>query len=140
MDWTRFAKPTPVRPQDLVDALDHVQDLVDRPLSLSDFAQSPVKAVPIDDLWEYDDLSSWPEWQPRDLIYLDADERFDELVSFRGEAWAMRAARWTPVNMPPIVLVETREGYAAIGDGRGRVSYAIGMGFAKVPAVVLRER
>lgn len=42
--------------------------------------------------------------------------------------------------MPPIVVVERADDTTVIGDGRGRVSYAIGMGWPAIPAVFLKER
>jgi len=42
-------------------------------------------------------------------------------------------------NIDPIIIVITKEGYTFIGDGRGRVSYAIGKGWDKIPVIFLME-
>lgn len=129
-----------VQQEDLEDALDHASDFSDGPLSFADFQATRPSLMPIRKLYHYDDVSAWAEWSAGELRDLDEEERFDELVHFRGERWAKMAERWKkPADMSPIVIIETAS-MSFIGDGRGRVSYAIGMGWREVPAVVLSER
>lgn len=132
------ARRVAVRDADLADALEHASDYHDRELRLEDFDVSQPEQIAIDSI--PDDLSSWTEWRPGELLRdFDDEERFVELDSFRGRPWAERASSWTPSTMPPIVLVETSD-YEGVADGRGRVSYAIGMGWPTVPAVRMVER
>lgn len=42
-------------------------------------------------------------------------------------------------EISPIVLVELSDGTRAIGDGRGRTSFALGNDWETVPAIFLRE-
>lgn len=71
---------------------------------------------------------------------MDVDERRRALNSFRGSSWATRAMNWTPQTVPPIIIVQLADGTTAIADGRGRTSYAIGMGWSSVPAVFLTQK
>lgn len=87
----------------------------------------------------YDDVGSWSEWQPGELSALDENELISTISSFRGAGWARRAVDWVHGNMPPIVLVETKDAGNIIGDGRGRVSLAIGLNLDSLPAIVLKE-
>jgi GNAT superfamily N-acetyltransferase len=116
-----------------------MSDSSEHELNLDDFAIES-RVVSLKELGIYDDLSSWPEWRHGDLKELDEQDRVLELHSFRGAAWAKRAVQWTPRTVPPIVVVTLRNGDTAIGDGRGRVSYAIGMAWKSIPAVFLVER
>jgi hypothetical protein len=98
--------------QDLKDALEHVSQLEGRELQLDQFDVSDVVMLPVEDLWNYDDLSGWLE----------------------------RAVKWIcEGSMPPIVIVQARHS-ECIGDGRGRVSLAVALGWKKVPVVFMRER
>jgi hypothetical protein len=129
---------------DLLDALEHagmaIDDYaIDGPgLNLSDFIVSPIHMIDIQDI--PDDISAWAEWDQGDLLeYEEGKERDEELERFRGRNFAQRAKNWTPRNMPPVVIVSTPE-IEILGDGRGRVSYAIGMDWQKVPCVWLFPR
>lgn len=135
-DFLRFSNPSRAReasPGDIEDAIDHMSD--ETPLRLKDFSKK-TRHVSLKELARYDDFGSWPEWRPGELIAMDADERHEALVSFRGEEWAERAEGWTPSTVPTIVVVDADR--TAIADGRGRVSYAIGMGWTSMPATFLR--
>lgn len=116
-----------------------MSDFSDSPLSINDFTRER-RDVSLKQLGEYDDLSSWAEWAPGELADMDADELRRTLNAFRGSAWAARAANWTPQNVPPIVIVQLTGGTTAIADGRGRTSYAIGMGWKSLPAIFLTQR
>jgi len=140
--WERYRvnpKKT-ARAQDIVDALDHMQDFTSTPLRKQDFKIKGPVDVSIDSLYQFDDIDAWAEWRPGDLTLMDPTERFNELDSFRGKEWAHRAVHWTPENIPAIVVVELPDGFSAIADGRGRVSYAIGMGWKKIPTIFLRPK
>lgn len=134
------AQPNPIQQadnSDIRDALEHARDFVEHDLVGYKMQVSKPELVKIDDI--PDDLSSWPEWQHGELVGMTEKERHDELVDFRGSAWAKRAEQWTPETMPPIVIVDLDD-YQGVGDGRGRTSYAIGMGWKEIPAVRVTER
>jgi hypothetical protein len=116
-----------------------MSDFANERLDLEDFTVD-VRVVPLEELNVYDDLSSWPEWRHGELAGLDEEDRVLEMRSFRGLNWAKRAVQWTPRTVPPIVVVTLRDGTTAVGDGRGRVSYAIGMAWAAIPVVFLRPK
>jgi hypothetical protein len=136
----RVMKTVDINESDLSDALEHMSTAgeQERELQPEDFELSSVGQIRIQDI--PDDLSSWPEWRPGELLELSKSERLEVLKSFRGKRFADYASRWTPSTMPPIVIVTLRDGEEGVGDGRGRVSYAIGMGWKTVPAVHLVER
>lgn len=122
--------------RDLLDALDHMSDEAPAPLRLEDFEVSSVQQVRIDDLYEYDDIDAWAEFDDGELAELDRDEACAEVENLRGT----HLCKWMDQGtVPPIVVVDHPE-YAGIGDGRGRVTMAIGMGWDKIPAVFLRPK
>jgi len=127
-----------VRHRDLEDALEHLSDMVGRTLKLSDFHVSPLRDMQIKDLPA--DLSSWVDFSKGELANLTEDARFDALKSFRDKDFASRALPWIAAGtVPPIVIVDTADG-VDLGDGRGRVNVAFGMGWDTVPVVVLKEK
>ena len=126
--------------EDMADALDHASDFIeDSGLDAGDFILEPTRMMPTSQLWEYDDLSAWLQYDAGELRELGATERYDELVALRGKHFADAAARWakTPSTMPPVIVIDTPE-FTGIADGRGRVNFAIGMGIARIPVAVLR--
>ncbi len=127
--------------RDLLDALDHMSDNAGRTLRLADFDVSPVKTVKLDDLYDYDDIDSWAEFSEGELADLDPEEELEaELEGFRGASWARRAMTWVKAGtVPPVVVVEAQEA-VGIGDGRGRITLALGMGWSQVPMVKLTEK
>jgi hypothetical protein len=128
-----------VSERDLEDALQHVRDFDGDGLELADFEIVNLGEVPLDQIEEYDDFSSWVEVEPDDYASLSPAQRVEQLAEFRGDAWARRARRWLTEGIPPIVLVETPS-FSAVGDGRGRVNFAFAMGLTHLPAVLLRQR
>lgn len=124
---------------DINDALEQIGQMVDRDLNLSDFKQKKTK-LKLDDLYNYDDIDAWAEWGQGELLELDEEERWDEIDGFRGDAFGRRARKWLQSGFPPIVIVETKE-YTGIGDGRGRITVALGMDYKKpLPAIILTEK
>jgi len=113
---------------DIDAALEHMSDFeVD--LNKGNISVTEPLMIPMRDLGEYDDLSSWLE--------LDSGADEQDVRSFRGPRWAERAERWaSPQQMPPIVIVEAPNA-VAIADGRGRVNYATAMGWDEIPAVIV---
>ena len=118
--------------KDKLDALEHWSDKADRygEVSLDDFTVES-KTILIKDLYWWDDIDAWAEWSEKELSELDDEELYSELYSFRGSSFALRALDWIQnKSFPEIVIVEgvDSEGTptVAIGDGRGRISVALG--------------
>jgi hypothetical protein len=95
----------------------------------------------IADVLRYDDYSSWGQWRAGELIGLSPADLHQEFVSFRGEAWATQAEAWKKDGVPAIVLAEFsgrgRERDTSIADGRGRVSFAVGMRIPQLHTIIL---
>lgn len=92
----------------------------------------------IKDILGWDDYSAWGQWQHNELKELDEQSLKQELDNFRGSSWAASALEWLRSGFPPIVLVYSAIG-EVIGDGRGRVSLAVGLGLESLPVIVLNE-
>lgn len=113
---------------DIDAALDHMSDF-EVHLNKSNISVTDPMMIPMRQLGEYDDLSSW--------LDLDSGSDEQEVKDFRGVRWAALAGQWTsPQQMPPIVIVEAPNA-VAIADGRGRVNYATAMGWDEIPAVIV---
>lgn len=126
--------------KDLLDALDHMSDFVAEVPVLSDFDILGPRMFQITELENFDDLSAWQEWDEDELRESTPEERREDIEHFRGADWAARASTWKrPEEVPPIVVIDSPE-FVGIADGRGRVSYAIGMGWKSVPGVLLEKR
>ena len=95
--------------------------------------------LPLQEILTWDDYGSWGEWRLNDLRGLPPNELKSGLESFRGKRWARDALKWLVDGMPAIILVEASNRCAAIADGRGRVSFAVGMGIKQLPVIVLRS-
>lgn len=146
MKWYRIAT---FLDQDLRDALDHVEQGEDIPQQFypEQFEVSEIEAFPVKQLHDWMDYSSWGEWnngELRDLLQKDGKNAlFEELKRFRGEDWAFRAMGWLDngiATIPTVILVETPSGYRDVGDGRGRISLAIGMGLETIPVAIAKPR
>ena len=135
----RWLTAASVSRRDMEDALDHMSDLAGRTLSLDEFSASPVKNKSMRELYSYDDIDAWAEWEDGELADLSEAELEEELSAFRGRMFARRALRWVKNGtVPPIVVVDSEDA-VGIGDGRGRVTVDLGMGWDTVPAVVLQD-
>lgn len=133
----------PVQSSDIDDAFDHIENLIE-PTALAYNVNMRVSApslVSIESLDAYDDLVGWLEFDDEELVGLSYGETLSELSTFRGSAWAERALKWKkPEDIPPIVIVDSDMlGVTTIADGRGRVNYAIAMGFSRIPAVFVTD-
>lgn len=130
--------PDPFRfvSRDISDALDHLSDFTAGP-KLSDYNSVRQAKVPVSEVLAYDDYSAWGEWEPGELAELDEAELRDALTGFRGSAWADRVLKWQEEGIPAVVVFPAE---GVIGDGRGRLSFAVGMGIPEVPVVWLRPK
>lgn len=116
---------------DLFDAIEYINEILADQYSINDFAISSVTIISPHD---YGDLSSWLEVECGEFV---KDPR--SLEKFRGKEWARRAASWKRIeDIPPIIIVDIPGLIIDIADGRGRVNYAIGMGFSTIPAIFLK--
>lgn len=113
---------------------------------LSIFSISDIKSVPIEDIGRYDDFSSWAnEWEKSELAHLTDEEKKSEIKSFRSGRFSVDALDWIKnCEVPPIIIVEVYDFaeeslFSCIGDGRGRVNIAIGMGWESLPVIFLTE-
>lgn len=123
--------------EDIDDAVTCYEVYVDRPLDR--FSISEVKYLPIKELSTYDDFGSWVEIESNSLKTLSDEEKKEEISRFRGGRWPVLALDWIrECRIPPIVVVEGKE-MTMIGDGRGRVNIAVGMGWKSLPVVFLTE-
>ena len=128
--------------RDVQDALEHLETSTSwgtgEVLTPKDFDISEVKNLRVDDL--PGDLSSWTEWGEGELEEMDEDELESEFMYFRGKRWAQRALEWVRKGtVPPIVIIEAND-FHGVGDGRGRVGVALGMGWSQIPGVIMKEK
>lgn len=94
--------------------------------------------MPIGEILNWDDYSSWGGFQQGELVGMPQDELRAELNSYR-QGWAERAMRWLEDgSIPPVVLVEALRD-RGIADGRGRVSLAVGMNIPELEVIVLKQ-
>jgi hypothetical protein len=125
--------------RDLQDAIEHVSDFSDQPLALRDFNLSFLGVLSVDDLRQYDDIDAWLDLDSAGFEGMDTTEKLNALNTFRGKAWAQRAAQWIAQgSIPPVVVVTTSD-ITTIGDGRGRVNIANALGL-RVPTWELKQK
>jgi hypothetical protein len=128
--------------RDVADALEHVLDGV---VGLDTWPKDACFTeqrglMSLRKILAYDDYSSWGEWKYGELRSLRRDQLLDAFISFRGRAWAETATSWLSArrhydNIPAIVLFDSDRYGTAIGDGRGRVSLAVGLGLSNLYAI-----
>lgn len=107
-----FETTVPPKPEQrhLLDAIEHA-NLYGEKWTLADFELKYEGYLSVDEIGNFDDLSSWVE----------VDD-VDDLHGFRQGSW-----NTGPKNVPPIVVITAPdEGHChtQIGDGRGRVNFA----------------
>jgi hypothetical protein len=139
--FLKFAKLDPFRnvQHDIEEAIDYCSDFFELkdekslmliPLEWLNIEQ--IEQFPIGDLWKYDDVNSWLETEKGELKRKSTNDRIRFLKLLRG----FYAVSWLQDGIPAIVLVDFA-GNRFIGDGRGRINFAIGMDFKTVPVVLL---
>jgi len=124
-----------INPNDLADAFEHAESYNEQELNSLDFEYEYYAKYPIKKLYQFDDIDAWVEWQPGELIN-DADAR-REIGTFRDEAPKWIKNKKIPLSSP-IIVVNSKEG-TVIGDGRGRVSVSIGMGWKTIPTIIAKQ-
>ena len=130
--------------RDLLDAVDHISPH-NRKFDLKDFEKHDLGMITVENLDYVDDLSSWSEYQPGELVDLTEEELTEELTSFRDHEFAKNALGWiTSGKFPPIVVIAypLRDDGTDItlGDGRGRVNVARALNIPKLPALYLKHK
>jgi hypothetical protein len=95
----------------------------------------------LQEILDWDDYSSWGEFDNGEL--LKEEDLENKLNEFRP-GWGRNAMEWLRTgNIPPIILVEFEDEQEnkqqVIGDGRGRVSLAVGLNMKQLPVIVMRE-
>jgi hypothetical protein len=128
--------------EDLSDAMEYVvESYPETDIDPAAFSASPSELVPVDSLWEYDDVSSWLDMEEGELSGMSREDLVQTLAHFRGVEWARLAMYWLDGKsaFPPIVIIDGPN-VSAVGDGRGRVNLAIGMGWDEIPAVFMRPK
>lgn len=128
--------------QDIKDAVEHSLGMVDGFWSGTIcYNIEPERKMTLEEILDWDDYSSWGEFDNGELLKEeDLEGRLDD---FRP-GWGRNAMEWLRTgNIPPIVLVrfEDEDGRknVCIGDGRGRVSLAVGLNLRQLPVIVMRE-
>lgn len=142
--------PAPPKPRareaDMLDAIQHADLNGDQGWTLDDFQIIPLGEVPLSRVRSYEDWGAWIDVDPADFKGLSTEGRLVELASFRGSKWADRAAGWLKHGVPPIVVIDAPvvvvdyELHRQIGDGRGRVNFALAMGLKTLPVVLMKWR
>jgi hypothetical protein len=136
-------RPRPrAREEDMLDAIQHADVYGDQGWTLDDFTILPMGEVPLSRVLGYEDCA-WLDVDPKDFAGMSTEERLAELSSFRGPKWAARAAEWLSEGVPPIVVIDApvvdeAHLYRQIGDGRGRVNFALAMGLKTLPVVIMK--
>lgn len=101
---------------------------------LDDFSISQ-EVLTLSGALNYDDYSSWGEFGKGELKDLSDNELLKVLISYRGKKWAEKALSWIKdEKFSPIVIFSK---LGIIGDGRGRMSVAVGMDWKKIPVIFL---
>jgi len=131
----KFADMNKIKDADLEDALEHASIMFDENFSKDDFDFEFVSDLPIEDLYMFDDIDSWAEWGRGELAEMSDEERKEEVNNFRPAVM-----EWIQSGSCPPIYIINYDGKTVVGDGRGRVSIAIGMDWDSIPAVFVVEK
>ena len=93
--------------------------------------------LPLRKILAYDDYTAWGGFAPGELVGLRRDALEDTLWSYRNDLAPLAFDWLRDGSIPAVVLVESSHG-RAVGDGRGRVSLAVGLNLPSLPVIVLR--
>lgn len=140
--------PFSVSRRDLEDAIKHADVYGDQGWTVEDFDVEDLGKISLRKLREFDGVDAWLDVSAEDFKGLSTEDRLEQLKSFRGPQWAERAAKWVKDGVPPIVVIEAPTEsdatdvpmHVQIGDGRGRVNFAVALGLKSVPVVYMRYR
>jgi hypothetical protein len=116
------------------DAFEHANAVFETDYKPEDFEYDLVD-MPITKLYNYDDVDSWKEWDAGELLELSEDELEKEVSGFRENAIDLIKNE----NIPPILIIDDGKS-TVVGDGRGRISIAIGMNWDKIPAIIAKKK
>jgi hypothetical protein len=136
--------------RDILDAIQHVVFSGDENVTKTlNYKVDPKHQLPVKEIVKWDDYSSWGEINWGELYSLNKKELVEELNKYRP-GFGNMAINWLnpdmepiansdPSHIPPVVLVESLDGSRCVGDGRGRVNMAVGLGLSYLPVVILKE-
>jgi hypothetical protein len=125
---------------DLQDAIDHA-DIYRIGLDVKDFKVKKLGWISLDDI-EYYESFDWLEVDPDEFDGLSFDEKIEELEDqISTRKLRDKIIKWRHSGIPPIVLItapdeeDNEKMRTQLGDGRGRVQFAMAFGLKKLPAV-----
>lgn len=126
---------------DLQDAVE-MADVYGIGLKVDDFKVKKLGWITLDHIEEYEDFFSWVEVDPEDFTDLSFDERIKEFEgSVSSRKFSDRIHKWKKSGIPPVVLItapdeeDNTRMRTQLGDGRGRVQFAMAFGLKRLPAV-----
>jgi hypothetical protein len=123
---------------DIKDAVEHAVMLEDSSFTGNVYFDiGEVQDLPISEILRWDDYSSWGDFDWNEFDGISDDERIKILNSFRP-GYGDLVKSWDEI--PPIILVKMLNGDKCIGDGRGRVNYAMAAGKHNLKAIVITEK
>jgi hypothetical protein len=135
---------------DLRDALEAASDEAHQgpasheDLDEQDYSVERFPDVPVEKLLRWTDSSSWCPWAEGELAEILRDGGEDalreELNGFRGPDWSGRAMEWLRDGVPAVVFLKDMGGYEDLCDGRGRVSFMVGMGIDRAAVAVATRK
>lgn len=127
-----------------IEYLEGSYDVEFEELSVSDFCVSKPRNLTLKEVLNCGDVSAWKDWDFGELTELSAQEYFAEISKARNIFWSTEGREHlhdtVPAELfPPIILAKGEDGSPIdVADGRGRLSFAIGNGWKKIPAIVIR--
>lgn len=123
---------------DISDAIEH-SIMIDSPYFSGNvfFDKEFEGKMSLEEILNWDDYSSWGEFSWEEFKGFSKEEIIKELNNFRS-GYGDLVFTWK--SIPPIVLVELLDGTRCIGDGRGRVNYAMATGMHFLPTIILKEK
>lgn len=126
--------------QDVDDAIEYASESYETEIDPRSLRLERRVDFPTAELRGWDDLSSWLDIEPGELVGLDDEQLTTALTHFRGAEWARRAMEWIRNDSIPAIVLIDLPTVQCIGDGRGRVNLALGLNLPTIPAVIVTER
>lgn len=93
----------------------------------------------LNDILQWDNYNEWGDFEPNELSDLSEEELYNKMNEFRPGYGEFIKKWFKEGSISPIILVNTLESGKMIGDGRGRVNIAVGLGMDKIPVIIMNE-